>query len=169
MDAEAGEGRFRGPLHGIPIAIKDNVDTVGFDTTAGSRVLEGNRPEEDAPLVARLREAGAIVFGKTIMDEFAYGFSTENEHYGNAVNPYDPARVAGGSSGGSALAVALGMSSGAIGTDTNGSIRVPASLCGLVGLRPTYGRVSLRGIVPLAATMDQAGPLTRSALETRRS
>lgn len=104
--------------------------------------------------------------GKTNMDEFAYGFSTENEHYGNALNPHDPERVAGGSSGGSAVAVALGMSSGAIGTDTNGSIRVPASLCGLVGLRPTYGRVSRRGIVPLAASMDQAGPLTRSVRDS---
>ena len=162
LDAEAKEGRFRGPLHGIPVAIKDNIDTVGFDTTAGSRVLKGNRPEADAPLVSRLREAGAIISGKTNMDEFAYGFSTENEHYGNVLNPYDPERVAGGSSGGSAVPVVLGMSAGAIGTDTNGSIRVPASLCGLVGLRPTYGRVSRRGIVPLAASLDQAGPLTRS-------
>lgn len=162
LDAEVQEGRLRGPLHGIPFAIKDNVDTVGFDTTAGSRVLVGNRPEVDAPLITRLREAGAIIVGKTNMDEFAYGFSTENEHYGTARNPYDSTRVVGGSSGGSALAVALEMGCGAIGTDTNGSIRVPASLCGLVGLRPTYGRVSRRGIVPLAASLDQAGPLTRS-------
>lgn len=163
LDAEFELGRLRGPLHGIPLAVKDNVDTLGVGTTAGSRVLEGSRPDEDAPLVARLREAGAVIMGKTNMDEFAYGFTTENRHYGNARNPYDPERVAGGSSGGSALAVALAMSSGAIGTDTNGSIRVPASLCGLTGLRPTYGRVSRRGIVPLAASFDQAGPITHSA------
>ena len=163
LDGELEAGRLRGPLHGIPLAVKDNVDTLGADTTAGSRILEGSRPREDAPLVARLREAGAVIMGKTNMDEFAYGFTTENRHYGNARNPYDPERVAGGSSGGSALAVALAMSSGAIGTDTNGSIRVPASLCGLTGLRPTYGRVSRRGIVPLAASFDQAGPITHSA------
>ena len=163
LDAELEAGQLRGPLHSIPLAVKDNVDTLGVDTTAGSRVLEGSRPGEDAPLVARLREAGAVIVGKTNMDEFAYGFTTENRHYGNARNPYDPERVAGGSSGGSALAVALAMSSGAIGTDTNGSIRVPASLCGLTGLRPTYGRVSRRGVVPLAASFDQARPITHSA------
>lgn len=162
LDVELAAGQWRGPLHGIPLAIKDNIDVRGFTTTAGSRVLSGNEPTEDAPLVSRLREAGAVIVGKTNMDEFAYGFSTENQHYGTARNPYDTKRIAGGSSGGSAVAVALGMSSGAIGTDTNGSIRVPSSFCSLIGLRPTYGRVSLKGIVPLAASFDQAGPITRS-------
>jgi len=163
LDAELEAGSWRGPLHGIPIAVKDNIDVRGFATTAGSRVLSDNRPGADASLVARLRAAGAVIVGKTNLDEFAYGFSTENEHYGSAKNPYDPSRVAGGSSGGSAVAVALGMSSGAIGTDTNGSIRVPSSFCGLMGLRPTFGRVSRRGIVPLAASFDQAGPIAHSA------
>jgi len=164
LDDERARTGPRGPLHGIPIAVKDNIDVAGFPTTAGS-ALRGDEPaaSEDAPLVAGLRAAGAVFVGKTNLDEFAYGFTTQNPHFGATANPWDRSRVAGGSSGGSAVALALGMCSAAVGTDTNGSVRVPASLCGLVGLRPSYGRVSLRGIVPLAASYEQAGPLAHSA------
>lgn len=161
-DAELAAGRDRGPLHGIPLAVKDLFDTAGLRTTAGSRILAGRVPEEDAESVARLRAAGAVVVGKTNLNEFACGVTTTNAHYGDTANPWDLARTAGGSSGGSAAALAAGMCTVAVGTDTGGSIRIPAALCGVVGLKPTYGRVSCRGIMPLSWEQDHAGPMARS-------
>jgi len=156
-------GKFKGsPLCGIPIGIKDLFDIRGIPTTAGSELLKDNIPQKDSFVVEKLRSAGAIFTGKNLMDAWALGTTTENPFQGTAKNPHDPKRVAGGSSGGSALAVATGMSIAAIGTDTGGSIRVPASFCGIVGLKPTHGRVSMSGAVPLSHSMDHAGPLTKA-------
>ncbi|MDD3826982.1 MAG: amidase, partial [Anaerolineae bacterium] len=160
-DAELAAGRDRGPLHGIPLAVKDLFDTAGLRTTAGSRILAGRVPAEDAESVARLRAAGAVVVGKTNLNEFACGVTTTNAHYGDTANPWGLTRTAGGSSGGSAAALAAGTCILAVGTDTGGSIRIPAALCGVVGLKPTYGRVSSRGIMPLSWEQDHAGPMTR--------
>ncbi len=157
--------RDRGPLHGIPISLKDNIYTRGIRTTAGSKILADFVPEHDAVLVAKLKEAGAILFGKTNMHEFAYGATTNNPHYGPARNPWDLSRIPGGSSGGSAAAVAAGLCYGSIGTDTGGSIRIPASLCGIVGLKPTRGNVSDNGVIPLSPTLDCTGPLARTTRE----
>ena len=156
-----------GALHGVPIALKDLFDTHGVRTTAGSRIREHHVPTEDASVVRRLRQAGAIVLGKLNMHEFAYGPEGLNVHYGHARNPWDAAteRIAGGSSSGSGVAVAAGLAAGAVGTDTGGSIRIPASLCGITGLKPTYGRVSRAGAVPLSWSMDHIGPMTRSAAD----
>ena len=154
--------RDRGPLHGIPISLKDNIYTKGVRTTAGSKILKDFIPDEDAAVVALLKEAGAVILGKTNMHEFAYGVTTNNPHYGPARNPWDPARTPGGSSGGSAAAVAAGLCYGSIGTDTGGSIRIPASLCGIAGLKPTWGRISCHGIIPLSPAFDCAGPLART-------
>src|SRR5688572_26999325 len=156
-----------GPLHGVPIALKDLFDTRGVRTTAGSLIRKDHVPTEDATVVRRLREAGAIVLGKLNMHEFAYGPEGLNAHYGHARNPWDAAaeRIAGGSSSGSGVAVAAGLAAGALGTDTGGSIRIPASLCGITGLKPTYGRVSRAGAVPLSWSMDHIGPMTRSAAD----
>jgi aspartyl-tRNA(Asn)/glutamyl-tRNA(Gln) amidotransferase subunit A len=154
--------RWRGPLHGIPVAVKDLFDTAGMRTTGGSAVFANRTPERDAEVVRRLRAAGAVLLGKLNMDEFAYHFTSETSHFGPCRNPWNPALTPGGSSGGSAVAVAAGMCFAALGSDTGGSIRLPASFCGVVGLKPSYGRVSLRGVLPLAWSMDHAGPLTRT-------
>src|SRR3984893_3760500 len=153
-------GRQR-PLLGIPITLKDNIWTSGIRTTAGSKVLRDFVPAEDATVVRKLARAGAILLGKTNLHEFAYGITTNNAHYGAAHNPWALDRIPGGSSGGSAVAIAAGLCAASIGTDTGGSIRIPAAMCGIVGLKPTFGRVSVFGTVPLAPTFDHVGPLAR--------
>ncbi len=162
-EAEIGRGEYRGSLHGIPIALKDLLYTKGVRTTAGSKIMRDFVPTEDATVVACLRAAGAVTVGKTNMNEFAYGATGLNPHYGDVRNPWDLDRITGGSSSGSAAAVAASMCSAALGSDTGGSIRNPAALCGLVGLKPTYGRVSRYGAVPCAWSLDNVGPLTRTA------
>jgi len=152
----------RGPLHGIPISLKDNIYTAGIRTTAGSKILKDFVPAEDAAVVGQLKNAGAVILGKTNMHEFAYGVTSNNPHYGPVRNPWDLSRIPGGSSGGSAAAVAAGLCYGSIGTDTGGSIRIPASLCGIVGLKPTLGRVSVGGVIPLSPRLDCVGPLART-------
>jgi aspartyl-tRNA(Asn)/glutamyl-tRNA(Gln) amidotransferase subunit A len=154
--------RDRGPLHGIPISLKDNIYTVGIRTTAGSKILKDFIPTEDAAVVGQLKNAGAVIVGKTNMHEFAYGVTSNNPHYGPVHNPWDLSRIPGGSSGGSAAAVAAGLCYGSIGTDTGGSIRIPASLCGIVGLKPTLGRVSVDAVIPLSPLLDCVGPLART-------
>lgn len=154
------QGR-RSPLHGIPYALKDLFETQGVRTTAGSKFYQDYLPAQDAEVVERLRRAGAILLGKLNMHEIALGVTNVNPHYGPCANPWDLGRVAGGSSGGSAAALAAGLCFGALGTDTGGSIRIPASLCGIVGLKPTRGRVSLRGVIPLSWNLDHVGPMAR--------
>ncbi len=151
-----------GRLSGIPIALKDLFETKGVRTTAGARFFSDYVPESDAVAVQKLKAAGAVIMGKTNTHEIALGVTTVNPHYGTTRNPWDTARIPGGSSGGSAVAVAAGMALGALGTDTGGSIRIPASLCGIVGLKPTYGRVSVRGVFPLSWNLDHVGPLVRT-------
>ncbi len=153
----------RGPLQGISVSLKDNICTAGIRTTAGSAVLREFVPQEDAPVVTRLKQAGAVILGKTNMHEFAYGVTTDNPHYGAAHNPWDVSKIAGGSSGGSAAALAAGLSFGSVGTDTGGSIRIPAALCGVVGLKPTRDRVDPAGVIPLSPTLDCVGPMARTA------
>jgi aspartyl-tRNA(Asn)/glutamyl-tRNA(Gln) amidotransferase subunit A len=155
-------GRYRGPLHGIPIAVKDLFATKGTRTTAGSRILADWIPDEDATVVRKLRESGAVLLGKLGLHEFAYGISSVNPHFGDVHNPWDTRKIPGGSSGGSAVAVVAGEAYAALGSDTGGSIRIPASLCGCVGLKPTFGRASLFGAVPLAWSLDHPGPLART-------
>jgi aspartyl-tRNA(Asn)/glutamyl-tRNA(Gln) amidotransferase subunit A len=149
------------PLYGIPVAVKDLYDTRGIRTTSGSKFFADNIPQEDAFVVQIIKKAGVQIVGKTNTHEIALGVTNNNPHFGACRNPWDITRTPGGSSGGSAVAVATGMALAALGTDTGGSIRIPASLCGVVGLKPTYGRVSLRGILPLSWNLDHAGPLTR--------
>jgi len=164
-EAEILRGQWRGPLHGIPIALKDLIDTAGVRTTSASELHEKRVPIADAEVVRRLREAGAVIIGKNNLHEFAYGGSSLVSHFGEVHNPWDLARIAGGSSGGSAAAVAAGLACAAIGTDTAGSIREPAALCGCVGLKPTYGRVSSRGVIPLSPSLDHVGPLGASVAD----
>ena len=168
LDAELAAGRIRGPLHGIPVAVKDLYDVADEVTTAGSRLPPTGRPAQaDAEAVRLLRAAGAVVIGRTRTHEYAWGLITQHESLGGSRNPYDPTRVTGGSSGGSAAAVASGIVPLALGTDTAGSIRLPAAWCGLVGHKPSYGRVSLRGVVPLAPSFDHAGALVRTVGDAR--
>ena len=161
-DRELASGIDRGPLHGIPIAHKDLMRTRGVRTTAGSRIYADYIPERDAAIVTRLHEAGAISVGKTGLHELAYGITSNNPHFGAIHNPWDLASIPGGSSGGSAVAVAARMVAFTTGTDTGGSIRVPASFCGIVGMKPTFGRVNIRGVLPLGFSQDHVGPLTHT-------
>ena len=164
-EEEIARGRRRGPLHGIPIALKDLFDTAGVRTTAASAVFADRVPSQDAEVVRRLKQAGAVVVGKTNMHEFAYGDTSAQTHFGPVHNPWDQQRISGGSSGGSAAAVAARLCYGALGSDTGGSIRQPAAYCGIVGLKPTYGRVSTVGVVPLSWSLDHVGPMCRSVAD----
>jgi aspartyl-tRNA(Asn)/glutamyl-tRNA(Gln) amidotransferase subunit A len=159
---EIAGGEYRGPLHGIPVALKDIFAVDGVRLSAGSKILADNVASEDAETTARLRTAGAVMSGKLNLHEFAFGATGVNPHFGPARNPWDTERITGGSSSGSAAAVAGGECPAALGTDTGGSIRIPASLCGIVGLKPTYGRVSKRGVLPLSWSLDHVGPMTRT-------
>jgi aspartyl-tRNA(Asn)/glutamyl-tRNA(Gln) amidotransferase subunit A len=162
LDRELAGGHDRGPLHGIPIAHKDLIYTKGVRTTSGSKLFENEVPDHDAAVVRKLEAAGAITVGKTGLHELAYGITSDNPHFGSIRNPWDTERIPGGSSGGSGVAVASGMVFMATGTDTGGSIRIPASYCGTVGLKPTYGRVSRAGVRPLGFSLDHIGPLART-------
>ena len=161
-EQEIREGDWRGPLHGVPIGLKDIIDTAGTRTTAASALFKDRVPTEDAEVVSRLKKAGAVLIGKQNLHEFAYGGSNLISYYGEAHNPWNLEYITGGSSGGSAAAVGAGLGYGAIGTDTAGSIREPASPCGVVGLKPTYGRVSAYGVIPLAPSFDHIGPIART-------
>ncbi len=161
-DAEIASGNYRGPLHGVPTAVKDNIYIGGKRTTMGSKIHSNFVPARDAGVTTRLSAAGAIVVGKTNMHEYALGGTTDNPHWGTCRNPWDTTKTPGGSSGGSAVALATGMAAAALGSDTSGSIRIPAAICGVVGLKPTYGRVSRYGVFPEAWTLDHVGPMTRT-------
>jgi len=165
-EAEIHRSSYRGPLHGIPIALKDLLDTAGVRTTAGSAVFADRVPAEDCEVARRLKAAGAVLVGKTNLHEFAYGGSGVIGHFGPVRNPWDRERITGGSSSGSAAAVAAGMCFAAIGSDTSGSIRLPAAYCGIVGIKPTYGLVPLRGVIPLSWSYDHVGPMARSVRDT---
>ena len=165
-EAEIAHGHWRGPLHGIPVGLKDLIDTAGVRTTAASAVFRDRKPARDADVVDKLKFAGAVILGKQNLHEFAYGGSSLISHFGPVRNPVNPDFVAGGSSGGSAAAVACGMCYAAIGTDTAGSIREPAALCGVVGLKASYGVVSAKGVIPLSVSLDHVGPITRTVRDT---
>jgi len=165
-EREIARGKWRGPLHGIPIGLKDLFDTAGVRTTAASAVFADRIPAEDAEVVRRLKTAGAVILGKLNMHEFAYGDTSAQSHYGPVRNPWNRDHAAGGSSGGSAAAVAGGLCYGALGSDTGGSIREPAAYCGIAGLKPTYGLVSTRGVVPLSWSLDHVGPMCRTVSDT---
>ena len=167
LDRELAAGRSRGPLHGIPISLKDLIDQQGVRTTAASRVLDHHVAASDALVTARLREAGAVLLGKCNLHEFAFGTTSEDSAYGPVRNPWDTSRSPGGSSGGSAAAVALGMGCASIGTDTGGSIRIPSAACGCVGLKPTYGELPCDGVIPLSESLDHVGPIARSVADAR--
>jgi aspartyl-tRNA(Asn)/glutamyl-tRNA(Gln) amidotransferase subunit A len=164
-EAEIRGRHWRGPLHGIPVALKDLIDVGGVKTTAASAVFQGRIAQQDAEVVRRLKAAGAVLLGKLNLQECAYGASGIISYYGPVRNPWSPDRVPGGSSSGSAVAVATGMCFGALGTDTGGSIRQPSAICGTVGLKPTFGRVSCRGVLPLAPSLDHVGPMTRTVAD----
>jgi len=161
-DRSLATGDRHHPLTGIPVALKDTIPTAGLRTTAGSRILDDWIPDANPPVVQRLRSCGAVVIGKANLHEFAYGGTSENEHFGPVRNPWDPRRVAGGSSGGSAAAVAAGLAAAAVGTDAAGSVRIPACQCGTVGFKPTYGRVQTAGLIPLGWSLDHVGAITRT-------
>jgi aspartyl-tRNA(Asn)/glutamyl-tRNA(Gln) amidotransferase subunit A len=165
LDSELANGRNRGPLHGIPIAHKDLISTKDVRTTSGSKLFRDYIPTADAPIVEKLTARGAVMLGKTGLHELAYGITSDNPHFGTIRNPRDPARIPGGSSGGAGVAVATDMAFLATGTDTGGSIRIPASFCGVVGLKPTYGLVDRSGIQPLGFSLDHIGPLTRTVAD----
>ncbi len=167
-DEEFARGVVRSPLQGLPLALKDLFDTREAPTTAGSKIWRDRVPAEDAAVTSRLRDAGAVMLGKTNLHEWAFGVTNSNPHFGATRNPWDPERIPGGSSGGSAAGVAARMCLGALGSDTGGSIRIPAALCGVTGLKPTYGRVSLRGAIPLSWSMDHAGPIAQTAEDCAR-
>ncbi|AKM19015.1 Glutamyl-tRNA(Gln) amidotransferase subunit A [Geobacillus sp. 12AMOR1] len=167
LEKELLDGNDRGPLHGIPIAIKDIFETKGSITTSGSKVFADYISKNDAEIVSKLKEAGAIIIGKTNLHEFAMGATTENPHYGPTRNPWNINKIPGGSSGGSAAAVASGLAFGAVGTDTGGSIRLPSAICGIVGLKPTYDLVSTKGCTPLSWSLDHIGPMTRTVNDSR--
>jgi len=164
-ESEIGRGEWRGPLHGVPVALKDLIDTAGVRTTAASALYKDRVPAHDAEVVRRLRQAGAVIIGKNNLHEFAYGGSSLVSYFGDVHNPWDADRITGGSSGGSAAAVAAGLAYAAIGTDTAGSIREPAALCGCVGIKPTYGRVSSRGVFPLSPSLDHVGPFATTVTD----
>ncbi len=160
---EIQQGNYRGKLHGIPLALKDLYETGGIRTTGGSKFYADHYPEEDAFVVKKLKQAGAVLLGKLNMHEIALGVTNENPHYGSCSNPWDSKRISGGSSGGSAAALSARFCPASLGSDTGGSIRIPASLCGIVGLKPTFGRISLRGVIPLSWNLDHPGPMARRA------
>src|SRR5262245_37343839 len=164
-DRELARGHDRGPLHGVPISIKDLIDIRGVPTTAASRVREGHLAERDAPCITHLRQAGAVLIGKTNLHEFAFGTTSEDSAFGPARNPHDPSRSPGGSSGGSAASIAAGMALASVGSDTGGSIRIPAAACGTVGLKPSFGEISLEGVVPMSRTLDHIGPLAQTVTD----
>jgi aspartyl-tRNA(Asn)/glutamyl-tRNA(Gln) amidotransferase subunit A len=161
-ETEIQRGRWRGPLHGVPVALKDNMDTAGIRTTGASQVFENRIPETDAEVARRLKAAGSVLLGKLNLHEFAYGGSSNVTHFGTMRNPWAPDRVTGGSSGGSGIAVASDFCYAALGTDTAGSVRMPASHCGIVGLKPTYGLVSTRGVMTLSWSLDHVGPMCKT-------
>jgi aspartyl-tRNA(Asn)/glutamyl-tRNA(Gln) amidotransferase subunit A len=162
-EMEIQRGRWRGPLHGVPIALKDNMDTAGIRTTGASELFENRIPDTDSEVARRLKNAGSVLLGKLNLHEFAYGGSSTVTHFGTMHNPWAPDHVTGGSSGGAGIAVAADLCYAALGTDTAGSVRMPSSHCGIVGLKPTYGLVSTRGVLPLSWTLDHVGPMCKSA------
>jgi aspartyl-tRNA(Asn)/glutamyl-tRNA(Gln) amidotransferase subunit A len=155
-------GRYRGPLHGVPVALKDIIYTRGVSTTMGSALYSGHVPDHSATVARKLEEAGSVLIGKTNTHEFAYGPTGDRSYFGPTRNPHDTRRITGGSSGGSGAAVAANLCYGALGSDTGGSIRIPAALCGTVGMKPTFGRVSKSGVFPLSWSLDHVGPITRT-------
>ena len=161
-ETEIRAGEWRGPLHGVPVSVKDLFLTRGVETTGGSPIYRGFVPDFDSTVVARLKAAGAVLLGKTHLHELAYGITNENPYYGPCLNPWDRSRIPGGSSGGSAAAVSAGLSFASFGTDTGGSIRIPSSYCGVTGLKPTYGRISRHGVIPLSVNLDHVGPFART-------
>lgn len=166
LDEELQRGKWRGPFHGIPIALKDNIDTAGIRTTGASQLFQDRIPTEDAEVVRRLKNAGAVLLGKLNLHEFAYGGTSAVTYFGPVHNPWNPALTPGGSSGGPGAAVAADMCFASVGTDTAGSVRIPASYCGIAGLKPTYGRVSIRGIIPLSWSLDHPGPMCKTVEDT---